>query len=69
MDWNTGDYDILWTRDSPLSNGDRRDCEVADVRLLDGGLLILRVKADGRLVYCAPHTWQSVSTALPRRRA
>jgi hypothetical protein len=70
MDWNTGTFDIRWTADSPLASGEEpvhRDCEVADVRLLDGGVLILRVKEDGRLVYCAPHTWQSVTTVGPRK--
>ena len=72
MDWITGEFDVVWPGAAPLGVATeisgQRDCDLADARLLDSGVLVLRMKDDGRLVYCAPHTWVTVSTPAPRQK-
>ena len=69
-EWYTGDFEIDWTGESPLGVWQaitgQPDSHVCDLKLSDGGVLSLRVKENGEVFYCAPHTWASIKVAPPK---
>ena len=72
MDWIVGEFDIVWADRPPAevqpTTSGQRVCDLADARLMDNAVLVLRLKVDERLVYCAPNAWVTITTAPARTR-